>query len=250
MPGDYSILATIHDEIGMDAFARQITPQLINFLQRNDWLGRQVVDIGCGSGVSIRWLAQHGYIVSGVDSSPEMLNIAKQVVASQSLNVAWHQQDLLNLNNIAGQDLAIALDTMHEFGSLRELEQAFTSIAGVLKEGKLLAFDIYTIEGLIQRNNAGDVLEIDSPRLCLFTRNSFDYERQIQQRDYIIYRKNADDTWKRQTTQRILRTYPVQAITALIARCGFEVSFVLNTALNLYRPNESTNRVIIVAKKS
>jgi SAM-dependent methyltransferase len=249
MPADYSILATIHDEIGMDAFARQITPQLINFAQRNDWLGRQVVDIGCGSGVSLRWLAQHSYIVSGLDASPEMLNIAKQVVASQSLNVTWVQQDILQKTNIPPQDLALCLDTFHEFNSLREIEQALTNMAQLLKSGKLLIFDIYTIEGLVKRNSVGDLLEFDNDRLCIFIRNSFDYERQVQQRDYIIYRKQPDNSWKRQNTQRILRAYPVQAITTMISRCGLEVSFVLNTTLNPYRPGDSTDRVIIVAKK-
>lgn len=249
MPGDYSILSTIHDEIGMDAFARHITPQIINFAQRNDWLGRQVVDVGCGSGVSIRWLAQHSYVVTGVDSSPIMLNIAKQVVASQSLNVSWQQQDILEMSNIGGQDLAICLDTLHEFNSLREVEQAFNNIGKTVKEGKLFVFDMYTIEGLIKRNSLGDLLEFDNNRLCIFIQNTFDYERQVQQRDYIIYRKQPDNTWTRQNTQRILRTYPVQAIVALVNRCGFEVSFVLNSNLTPHRPSDSTERVIIVAKK-
>lgn len=249
MPGDYSVLSTIHDEIGMDAFARHITPQLINFAQRNDWFGRQVVDIGCGSGVSIRWLAQHGYVVTGVDLSSDMLNIAKQVVASQGLNVTWLQQDILEKINIPPQDLALCLDIMHEFNSLRDIETALTNMAQLLKSGKLLIFDIYTIEGLVRRNATGDLLEFDNDRLCIFIRNSFDYERQVQQRDYIIYRKQPDNSWNRQNTQRILRAYPIQAITALVARCGLEVSFVLNTSLNPHRPGDSTDRVIIVAKK-
>jgi SAM-dependent methyltransferase len=179
-----------------------------------------------------------------------MLNIAKQVVASQGLNVSWQHQDILTMSNISGQDLALCLDTMHEFASLRELEQAFNNIADVLKDDKLFIFDMYTIEGLIHRNSVGDLLEFDGDRLCIFIRNDFDYERQIQQRNYLIFRKNADDTWVRQTTQRTLRTYPVQAITALVNRCGFEVSFVLNSQLNPYRPVDTTDRVIIIAKKS
>jgi 2-polyprenyl-3-methyl-5-hydroxy-6-metoxy-1,4-benzoquinol methylase len=249
MPGDYSILATIHDVIGMDIFARHITPQIINFAQQNNWLGRQVLDLSCGSGVSIRWLAQHGYIVTGVDESTEMLDIAKQTVASQSLNVTWHQQNILELQNIGVQDLVICLDTMHEFTSLREIEQVFKNVANILKPEKLFIFDIYTIEGLFQRNLTGDTLETDTQKLSVFVQNTFDYERQIQTRNYIIYHRADEETWTKQTTQRILRSYPLQAITALVGRCGLEVSFVLNMNLSSHRPSDSTERVIIVAKK-
>ena len=249
MPGEYNVLATIHDVIDMGAFARHITSQIINFAQQNNWLGRQVVDLGCGSGVSLRWLAQHGYIVTGVDESTAMLNIAKQTVASQSLNVTWQQQNILDLQGVSGQDLAICLDTMHEFTSLREIEQVFRIVAEVIKDEKLFIFDIYTIEGLVHRNASGDSLKFDNQKLSVFVQNNFDYERQIQSRNYIIYRRVEDDLWEKETAQRALRAYPLQAVTALANRCGLEVVFVLNMNLSPHRPTDSTERVIIVAKK-
>jgi SAM-dependent methyltransferase len=248
MPGDYSVLATIHDEIRLGEYARHITPRLIDFAQRNDWLGRQVVDLGCGSGESIRWLAQHGYIVTGVDNSPAMLNIAKQVVASQGLNVNWQQQDILELSGINHMDMALALDVMHELNSLRDLEQAFKNVNSILKPQKLFIFDVYTIEGLAERSRIKDFLAHDGNGLAIYAQNHYDYERQIHEREFTIYHQKGD-LWSRETAIRTLRAYPIQAVTALVSRCEFEVAHVLNANLSPHRPDDSTERVIIIAQK-
>ena len=39
---------------------------------------KQIIDLGCGTGAQARLLSSHGYQVTGVDASPQMLRVAQQ----------------------------------------------------------------------------------------------------------------------------------------------------------------------------
>jgi SAM-dependent methyltransferase len=250
MPGDYDVLATIHSTLNLGAYARTMTPHLIDTLQRNQWMGRQILDIGCGAGESLTWLAQHGYIVTGLDRSAAMLALARKNLAAGNVDARLIESDIRSAGNLGEYDLALALDVMNEFNSLRELEETFRRVHQILKEDKLFAFDLRTIEGLIQLSllSDGDALLQDQGGLTIFTQDEFDYERQIQRRKYHIFRQ-TDDHWQRSIASRTQRAYPIQAITALLQRTGFEVDHVLNEQLQSHTMGESATRVIIVGRK-
>jgi len=250
MPGDYDVLATIHSTLNLGAYARTITPHLIDTLQRNQWMGRQIIDVGCGAGETLVWLAQHSYIVTGLDRSGAMLASAQKNLTSANVSARLVEGDIRKVDLPSEYDLALALDVMNEFNSLRELEEVFQRVFQILKQDKLFAFDLRTIEGLIQLSllSDGDALLHDNDGLTIFTQDEFDYERQIQRRKYHIFRQ-VDDYWQRAMASRTQRAYPIQAITALLQRTGFEVEHVLNEQLQLHTQGESATRVIIVGRK-
>jgi len=249
MPDDYQILARIHDEIHMGGFARNMTGRLVDYAQRNDWMGRQITDVGCGTGASVQWLSQHGYIVTGIDKSPEMLQVAKDNLAAQGMNATMIASDFRAVNEVKEQDMVLCLNVLNELKNIRELEQAFQHIRGMLKDKKFFIFDMYTIEGLVMRNQAGYMLEHDDNGLTIFVKNNFDYEKSIQERNYIIFRQ-GDDGWQREEAQRVLRAYPIQGVTALVKRSGFDVKHVLTMNMTEYSPSDSTPRIIVLAEKA
>lgn len=248
MPGDYHILAGIHQQIGIGGFARQMTGYLIDYAQRNNWMGRNIVDLGCGTGESLLWLSQHHYIITGVDKSAEMLTLARDYLAENNSNASLTQGDLRRVERISGQDMVLALNVLSELENIRELEKAFKHIHTMLRDDRWLVFDMYTIEGLVARNQAGYNLEHDEDGLTIFESNRFDYEKSIQYREYIIFREETQG-WQRVEAQRSLRAYPIQALTALVQRSGFAVQHVLNVDMSPHKPGNSTPRVIIFASK-
>lgn len=248
MPGDYHILANFHTEIGMGIFAETMTMRLLDYAQRNGWLGRNIVDVGCGVGLGLAWLAQHGYIVTGIDRAAQMLQLADATLKERGVSASLLEQDLRKLDGNGEADLVLALDVMHEMNSLRDLEAAFQSIHTLLKPDKLFCFDFFTIEGLIQRQQDGNTLHYDDDNTTVIAQNQYDYERQIHHRNYIIFSKN-NGHWQRFGGRRVLRSYPIQAVTALVQRSGFEVTHLLDMSLKEYTAGSSTQRVIIMAEK-
>jgi len=248
MPANYQALSGIYDEIDMGQFGRETVSRIVNYAQQNGWMGRTFLDVGCGTGASFEFFNQYSYMVSGVDQSPEMLAIAR----SKYPNNSFHEQDMTKLNNISMVDMVFSLNVMNELDSINDIKSAFTSIYDIVKEDKLFVFDMYTIEGLVERYKIGDRLvyrDVDD-RAMVFSTNDFDYERQVHLRRYAIFKKTDDNLWQRSEANRILRGYPVQAIVALLQRTGFRLSSLLTDNFERYIPNDSrASRVIFIAQK-
>jgi SAM-dependent methyltransferase len=245
---DYNALAPVYDVLGMGSFAEVMTPHLIDYAQRGDWVGRRVLDLGCGTGAIFPWLLQHAYHVTGVDREPAMLDIARQRLDAGGFDVDIHRQDIRQLEGIiAMADMVLALNVLNEVSGLRDLEAIFRGVHRALAQDKLFVFDLYTIQGLATR--IGEHILHDDGGLSVLTRDHFDYERQVQERHYIIYR-HMDETWLRTDARRSLRAFPVQAIAALLARCGFQTEQILDLDLQPVEPGSpGVDRVIFIAQK-
>jgi SAM-dependent methyltransferase len=249
MPGDYALLAPVYNQIGMGDFASSIIPRVIEFAQRNDWAGRRIVELGFGTGATARWLGKLGPII-GVDESADMLRVAHDMIQQTGLNVRLLQQDIRNLNGIDPMDVALALNVMNELNNLSDLEAVFKSVRNILGGNKLFVFDMQTVEGLAQAAQTRDRMLYDHPEeLTVFSRSEYDYERQIQTSEYTIFYA-GEGMWQRSQARIVLRAFPVQAVTALLQRSGYNVTHVLGANLEPYEVgNSRAPRVFFYARK-
>jgi SAM-dependent methyltransferase len=247
---DYAVLAPIYASLGMADFAESMTPRLIDYAQRNDWLGRRILDLGCGTGAALAWLTRRNYVAVGIDSSPQMLELCRQRLDDLQLQYDVRQGDLRNIGSEIGtMDLVLALDVVNELNSLRDLETLFVNVYKILADEKLFIFDMHTIQGLCQQGQIGDQMIYNQADLAVMTTNSYDFERQIHERQFLIFHRQGD-VWQRSEGVRILRGYPAQAIVALLQRCGFQAVKVVTTNFGDFEPGiSSTNRVLMLAQK-
>ncbi len=251
MNNDYTHIAPIYDTVGMSDFAEGMTPRLIVFAQSNDWLGRRILDLGCGTGASVRWLANRGYNTTAIDSSAEMIEVGKRSVNSAGLSLIWRQGDIRKLESMDRQmDMVLSLDVINELQSLRELEAVFGSAHRVLDIGKLFIFDLHTIEGLATRSNTRYIH--DDERLVVIAADQFDYERQANTCRLDIFRRDEEQRhWQRQSGVLTRRGFPVQTVAALLQRTGFAIIALFNANFELVDPaNTRADRVIFVARKA
>jgi SAM-dependent methyltransferase len=80
-------LAYIHDA-GFGGMARAAGPVLVAALRRGGFPAGLVVDLGCGSGVVSRAVAEAGYDVLGIDISPAMIALARAHLPGGTFRVA------------------------------------------------------------------------------------------------------------------------------------------------------------------
>ncbi len=250
MSDDYAVLAPLYESLGMAAFAEMLSPHLIDYAQSHDWIGRRVVDLGCGTGASVRWLANHGYNVTGIDLSPSMLKLAEQLITGSGSGISYqlYEGDIRALSDLHDIDLVLALDVLNELNSLRDLEAVFAALGRLLAPDKLFVFDLHTISGLAVANQAStSITETDD--FAVFVARQFDYERQAAANSYSIFRRDAAG-WQRQHTQRTLRGFPVQVVIALLQRAGFGIMALTDTRLEPLNPAEIDEpRVIVFARR-
>jgi 2-polyprenyl-3-methyl-5-hydroxy-6-metoxy-1,4-benzoquinol methylase len=250
VPADYALLAPIYSVLALDNFAETMTPRLIELAHQNDWMGRRILELGCGTGVTLEWLTRHNYIVRGIDQSPEMLEIARQRLEAANLHHDLQQQDARHMDVAPGtMDLVVALDLINELNSLRDLESVFNTAHTALTDGRLFLLDMHTIQGLTERGLTGDEIVHDSPERVVVSSNTYDYDRQIHERKYLIFHQDTG-TWQRGEASRTLRGYPTQAVATLLQRCGFELRRVTDDRLVDFEPGVSqARRVIFLAQK-
>src|SRR5262245_24727444 len=79
-------LAFIHDA-GFDHFARHAAAVLVERLQAEGMTGGRVIDLGCGSGILSRAIADAGFDVLGIDLSPAMVALARERVPAGEFRV-------------------------------------------------------------------------------------------------------------------------------------------------------------------
>ena len=79
-------LAHIHD-VEFGEFPKGSAPWILDILHQSGVTDGLVVDLGCGSGIWARELADAGYKVLGIDISPAMIKIAQQRVPDGEFRV-------------------------------------------------------------------------------------------------------------------------------------------------------------------
>lgn len=247
MEEHYTLLAPVYDTIGMADYAREVVPLMLDYAQRTDWLGRQIMELGCGTGEGINTLAESGFKLVGIDNAPEMLNVAKTKMG----DVQWVQADIkmLPTDQFVQQDLIIAVDLVNELDSLREYQSMFQSVYDLLQDERLFMFDMYTIAGLTKRGTQGDQLMFDDDGVTAFIMNKYDYERQMAKRTYVVFWRDERGYWNRLDADRSMRVFPISAVGAMLQRVGFSDVKVLDHTLRALDPRRAPDRVVFVATK-
>jgi SAM-dependent methyltransferase len=71
-------------------------PAIVRLAETGQITG-SVLDVGCGTGENILYLAEHGYAAAGVDGAPIAIKKARAKAKRRGLNVSFEVGDALNL---------------------------------------------------------------------------------------------------------------------------------------------------------
>jgi ubiquinone/menaquinone biosynthesis C-methylase UbiE len=133
----YDAIAERYDDfVRQSVIHRVALPALLELCQPP---GQTVLDLGCGQGVLARALAARGDVVTGVDISQSLLEIARGIDGDEPLGITYLQDDatvLAKFSDAFFDGVASSLT----FSDLDDLEGVMTSIHRVLKAEGWFAF--------------------------------------------------------------------------------------------------------------
>jgi SAM-dependent methyltransferase len=112
--------------------------------------GATLLDAGCGTGRYAIELARRGYIVDGVDRSPELIAVAAQASADRSIAASFRVGDLLALP-AARYDAILCRGVLNDFIDDDSRQRVFVSFAQALRPGGVLILDVREWEATKER---------------------------------------------------------------------------------------------------
>jgi SAM-dependent methyltransferase len=134
-------LAYVHD-VGFGSFAERSAQGVLSILRRGGISSGLVIDLGCGSGLWARQLVNAGFRVLGIDSSPDMIAIARRRVPEGTFRTASFLDGgfppCAAMTSL-GECFNYLFDDRNGRSSLGRL---FRQAYGALRPGGLLIFDV------------------------------------------------------------------------------------------------------------
>lgn len=108
-----------------------------------------VLDLTCGTGSQVFFLAQRGYHVTGSDFSPALIIQAKKRALKENITVTLLDGDMRSLH-VGHVDAVITM--FNAIGHLTKTDfgKALTNIHGNLKSNGLYLFDIFNLQAMTE----------------------------------------------------------------------------------------------------
>ena len=245
----YHNLAFLYDKLMEDIDYLAWADYLEGLINEFSSPGKDLMDLGCGTGSISLEMVRKGYTVIGIDSSVEMLAQAEQKFRSQGLQAAFFHQDMRKL--VFNKSMDIVLATFDAFNYLlkeQEISNVLQRIMRILNPGGLLIFDLNTAYKL--KEILGDeIFTYNTREICYLWENSFDYKRNISQMYLSFFiLDQATGLYRRFNEEHRQRAYEVKDIESILKISGFRILAIYDE-LSKKQPTKNSKRVFFIAKK-
>jgi len=219
---DFASIADVYDELvnwaPYDRWVDILHALLLDFgLPDDAWL----LDVACGTGLSVLPWLERGYRVVGVDVCRPMLDVARARLRDAGHDdVLLLEQDILALAPGRTFDAAICMHAGLDYLlDARDLAAAFAAMRNCLKPGGLLAFDKCLDEPAFYRADYGNSRRLD----CGAAEFHYHWDRDaamLVQRCVVTRRDRKPET-RTEFTYSLKATRP-DDLEAMTKAAGFE----------------------------
>ncbi len=143
MVSPYEELSQIYDE-GWGFFAESYFRLVKELFRESFFRHRRILDVACGTGILALKLAQQGFSVVGLDSSPQMIALA-QAKVKPGLSLFFEVQDMKELNVKEPFDLIFCtFDSINYLLSESDVAHFLVRVNSALKLSGFFMFDSVT----------------------------------------------------------------------------------------------------------
>lgn len=125
----------------------------------------KLINFGCGTGKHDIELSKLGYQCSGIDMSPVMIDIARENVHKEKMDISFAVADIRSYEPQEQYDAVISLFHVMSYQNENEdILAAFQSARKALNKGGLFLFDVWYGSGVLSDKPAVRVKEIEDEK--------------------------------------------------------------------------------------
>lgn len=218
---------------------------LVSLLKKYGVEDGLVLDMGCGTGAMTRYLDAHGYDMTGIDVSEEMLTIAKE---KSSSDILYLLQDMREFELYGTMRAAVSIcDSMNYILEEDDLLQVFSLVNNYLDPGGIFIFDLNTVYKYQEILGEQTIAE-DREECSFIWDNFYDEEEMINEYDLTVFVQEEGDLFRRYCETHYQRAYSSETVKALIEKAGMEVLAIYD-AFTCNKPKPDSERVYFVARE-
>lgn len=210
--------------------------------------GKNLLDIGCGTGTLTERFARDGFRVTGIDLSGDMLTVARERFEEAGLEGTFFEQPMQEMEGHSGYDVAvIAIDSLNYVTEAEEVAAVFRHVFGALNPGGRLLFDVhspYKMTGLFLDGPFTADLEDVS-----YIWHTYPGEEPLSVESEIsFFLRRPDGLYMRQEEFHLQRTFTPDTYIRLLEESGFAIRSV-TADLTGEPPSEFSERIFFHAVK-
>lgn len=210
-------LALVH-HLGFGFHADACAPGVLNLLAPVLESGGTVLELGCGSGLLTRYLIEAGHRVIGTDSSPAMLELARE----HAPGAAAYEPLTLPDDPLPQADAIVSIGHAISYLDTEEqVQTALTRIADATPPEGFFALDICDLEWGIARRDQPNYSEV-SEDWAIITRFSLPTPHKFVREITTFVRH--DDSWRRSDERHENVLVDTARIPPLLASHGIDAA--------------------------
>lgn len=247
--GAYEAFASVYDMFMDNVDYDKWCAYLVHLLKKYGAGEGIVCELGCGTGSMPERLSDAGYDMIGVDSSPEMLDVAVEKKMASGRNILYLEQDMREFE-LYGTVRAIVsvCDSMNYLLDEEDLRKVFRLANNYLDPGGVFVFDMNTTK---KYAGIGDSTIAENREEGSFIwENFWDDEKQLNTYELTLFIPEDEDEelYRKFHEEHVQRAYPIERVRQLIEESGMCCEAVYE-AFTDREPGPDAERVCFVARE-
>jgi len=248
LPLEYSELSEYFDALSQSDYS-PANGLIENILREHKVTS--VLDLTCGTGSQVLWLAKHGFKVTGSDLSSSLIKIAKSKAQQEKIDVVFLQGDMRDIK-VGAFDAVITIFNAIGHLTKSDFEIAIKNVRTNLKERGLYIFDIFNLNSMTDRavRNLSMEVKTSANGVEIFHTQHSEIDRDsglLTSYDKFLIKETGKEP-KTLTGQFTLQIYTAKELCEILIRNGFEVLSQSGIDGSQFK-DKKTQSILTVAKK-
>ncbi len=205
-------------------------------------VGRNGLEMGCGSGAFCRALTREGYRMTGGDISVPMLSKAQALAREEGLQISYLQMDAVSPKTLEKYDFILAPNDCYNYVPCEKLPVAFRRAAACLKKGGVFWLDISSAYKLREKV-ANNIMVDDRENVTYLSFNRLNGAS--VEMDVTLFVKEGN-VYSRHDERHVQYLHEEESVLSALDGAGFDVVSVEG---HLGEEKQNSDRLNFICKK-
>lgn len=244
----YTSFAAVYDMFMDNIPYEEWASYVISFLREEGIDDGLVLDLGCGTGSLTEILAREGYDMTGIDLSPDMLQIAMEKRMESGRDILYLNQDMREFELYGTVRAIVSIcDSMNYLLEKEDLVQTLRLVNNYLDPGGVFIFDLNTEHKYRDILGQCTIAE-DREESSFIWDNNFDEETGINEYNLSLFIQEEEDLYRKYQETHYQKAYSLDEVRAAVEEAGMELAAVYD-AFTRNAPSEDSERVYVIARE-